>query len=243
VSALPQAPLVEETLTEPVGRPRWAPDPSHPDEAHVRTAPVRRPVSARQRAVYRRRRIVAAALLLLLIALVVVGVRGLTALVSSLVSGPTAAPVHEAAPDDPVQVAMRAGGSGLPLSPVGVDGRGVVDPPEGEAVWYAGGDRVRPGALGTAVIVGDVAAGDGTPTSFAEVTSLTEGDRVVVTFGDGVTLELDVVSASLVDRRQLESSDLVWGDQADTRRIALVTSEEVTDGDDRGTFLAVAELG
>lgn len=204
-----------------------------------------RPPSARQRAIYRRRRILAALLLLAVIGLAFLGVQAVATAVSAL-TGPTRASAGTppvVAADDPVRLTVPAGTAGLPLSPVAVQERALVDPPEGQAVWYVGGDRVTPGELGTAVIVGDVTDDDGAPTSFADVTSLTEGDRVVVTFGDGVTLELDVVSASVVDPRELESSEVVWGTQAETRRVALVTSDEMTDGDVTGRFLAVAELG
>ncbi|MCK0111430.1 class F sortase [Ornithinimicrobium sp. F0845] len=252
MSALPETPLVEESLGEPVGQVLRTEEPSpaqpvtEPSLAQAVTepTPVRRPVSARQRAVYRRRRIVAAVLVLVLTVLLVLAVQAVTAFISQLATPAEATPAPVAlAADDPVRLAVPVGGSAVHLSPAGVDGRGVIDPPAGEAVWYTGHDRVTPGELGTAVIVGSTADADGDPTPFAGVTSLTEGDRVVVVFGDGVTLELDVVSAALVERDDVESSDLLWGDQSETRRVALVTSDEVSEGDDRGTFLAVAELG
>lgn len=249
MSALPETPSAVSTRDASIDR-SWQPrDTATPPltasaRAHQpRPQALPRPLSERQRAVYRRRRIVAAVLLLVVTTLVVLGVRGLVSFVTGLLAPAEAVAAPVVAADDPVRVALTPGGQGLPMSPIGVDDRGLVEPPAGEAVWFTGLDRVTPGDLGTAIIVGDVAGEDGAPTAFAEVASLAEGDRVVVTFGDGVTLELDVVSASLVDRGDLESSEVLWGAQSDTRRVALVTSDEVTDGDASGTFLAVAELG
>lgn len=209
--------------------------------------PSRRPLSARQRAVYRRRRIGAALVALALLSLLVLGAQAVPTLIAGVAS-PAEAVVPaapQAAAESPVQLGMPVTGSSLPLSGREVDERGLLDPPAGEAVWLTGHDRVTPGQLGTAVIAGRASGEDGEPTAFSGVTTLTEGDRVVVTFGDGVTLELDVVSTAVVDRGGLESSDLLWGDQRQTRRVALVTSDEVAgaDGDSHGSFVAVAELG
>lgn len=215
-----------------------APDP--------RPQPVRRPLTAHQRAVYRRRRIGAAVVALALLTLAVLGLQAATALIARVAApAEAAAPAPAAGADAPVQLSVPAAGVTLPLSGGGVDERGLIDPPAGEAIWFTGHDRVIPGEVGTAVVAGRATGDGGEPTPFAQITSLNEGDRIVVAFKDGVTLELDVVSTSLVDRRDLESSDLLWGDQAQTRRVALVTSDEVSDsaGNTRGSFLAVAELG
>ncbi|QDO89257.1 class F sortase [Ornithinimicrobium ciconiae] len=222
------------------------PDGQRGDPA-ARPRPVRRPLSAERRALYRRRRIVAGILALLLMLLLVLVIQGAAALLTRL-TGPSeavAAPALLAAADSPVQLSVPAVGVSLPLTGTGVDDRGLINPPAGQAIWYAGHDRVAPGDLGTAVVAGRATGDDGEATPFAKVTSLTEGDRIVVTFGDGVTLELDVVSTALVARSDLESVEVLWDDQRETRRVALVTSDEVADadGDSRGSFLAVAELG
>lgn len=243
-------PALERTV-EPSGEVAWGPVARAQRARSVSgvgtVSPLRRPPSEEQRAVYRRRRIGAAVVALVLVLLLALGLQAAVSTVASLVSpAEAAAPaVPASAGATPVTLGLSGADLNLPLSDGGTDKPGQIDPPEGEAVWYAGHDRVVPGQVGTAVIAGRAAGEDGQPTDFAQVTSLNEGDRVVVTFRDGVTLELDVVSTSLVDRKDLQSSELLWGDQRETRRVALVTSDEVTDdqGDSRGTFVAIAEMG
>lgn len=220
-----------------------------PDDA----ARVRRPISARQRAVYRRRRIAVSGIALVLIGVLTLGVQGAHALISGLIAPEPAAlslsQADTAITDSdaalPVRLDVPAAGISVPLAGAGLDTKGRIDAHPGSATWYTGHERVTPGELGTAVVAGRVTDGDGQPGAFAEVATIQEGDRVVVTFADGVTLELDVVSTHLVDKDDLQFSDVVWGNQAETRRVALVTADQVLDADGkgRGTFLAVADLG
>lgn len=245
MTALRETPLVEPPADEPTAHPRGT--PPHPTSSvrELHSRPVARPPGARQRAVYRRRRIGAAVVALALLTLAVLGVQAATSLISRVAAPAEAAPAAPLAmADGPVQLSMPAAGITMPLSGGGVDGRGLIDPPPGEAIWFTGHDRVAPGQVGTSVVAGRATGDGGEPTPFAQITSLNEGDRLVLTFDDGVTLELDVVTTALVERRDLEASDVLWGDQAETRRVALVTSDEVTDadGNSRGSFLAVAEL-
>lgn len=209
--------------------------------------PPRRPISARQRAIYRRRRIAASGVGLVLIGVTALGVQGAHALISGLVSPEPAAVAVSAADHDgplPVRLDVPAAGISVPLAGAGLSDTGRLDATATTATWYTGHERVSPGKLGTAVVASRAAGQDGQPGAFAGLDALQEGDRVVVTFDDGVTLELDVVSAEVVDPGELQDSEVVWGDQSSTRRVALVTADNVADSDgDKGAFLAVAELG
>lgn len=197
----------------------------------------RGPVSPRQRAVYRRRRLAVSGLGLLVVAVLVQGVQGASALIAGAFGGGESAtttalvdPRHA-----PVRIDVPATGLSEPLQVAGLEDTGL-EPPAGKAAWFTGLDRVVPGELGTAVVAAQ--AGEGG--AFAELTTVDEGDRVVITFADGVTLVLDVVATSLIDDDELHDSHLIWGVQHETRRVAVVTPDEVPGQD--GHLLVVAEL-
>lgn len=198
---------------------------------------VRRPVSPRQRAVYRRRRLVVSGLGLLLVAVLVQGVQGVSALIADAFSG--AEPASAATAVDPsyapVRIDVPSTGLSEPLEAVGLDDTDL-EPPAGKVAWFTGLDRVVPGELGTAVVAAQ--AGDGG--AFAGLTTVDEGDRVVITFADGVTLVLDVVATRLIDDDELHDSGLIWDAQQETRRVAVVTPDKVPGQD--GHLLVVAEL-
>lgn len=203
-------------------------------------SPPRRPQPTRRRAVYRRRRIVAALLALLLLVALVLGAR---AVLQALTGGGEEARAH------PPATAEQAVAMDLPTSeaPITVRAAGVnesnrIDPEPGEAVWYTGHDRVRPGELGTAVIVGH-ASHDGEPDVFAELASVTQGELIILTFADGVTLQLDVTSTQVLAEEELRESDLVWGPQQESHRTVLVTSDAVQVGDGEGHVVVVGQLG
>ncbi|WP_162801936.1 class F sortase [Ornithinimicrobium murale] len=180
----------------------------------------------------------AAGLALLVLVGLVLGVR---ALVLAVTGGEEAAPPPAAA-DQAVQMELPTGEAAIALRPADVNNSNRIDPEPGEAVWYTGHDRVRPGELGTAVIVGH-AEHDGEPDAFADLGSAAEGERVRITFADGVTLELDVVSTQVLTEDELQQSDVVWGPQDQTHRTVLVTSDTVERGDAEGHIVVVSELG
>lgn len=209
--------------------------------------------AARQREMYRRRRLAVSGLALILIGVLTLGVQGAQALISGLTAPESATSVRAtdetrplAAADTPVHLEIESAGINVPISGAGLDEDGEIDPPQGEVTWYTGHGRVSPGDLGTAVIAGHVSY-DREPDTFAELSKVTEGDRVTITFGDGVRLETEIVSTHLITTDELQDSDLVWGDQRTKRRIAIVTCDEALgfgeDGHRKGNFVAIAELG
>lgn len=203
------------------------------------TTPTRRPISARQRAVYRRRRIVAAVLALLVLVGLVLGIR---AVVVAIAGGGEEAAAAPPPADQAVRMDLPTGGEPIALAPADVNDRGRIDPEPGQAVWYTGHDRVRPGEVGTAVVVGH-AEHDGQPDAFADLAEVSPGQRITITFGDGVTLELDVASTEVLSEEELQASDLVWGPQKDTHRTVLVTSDPVQVGETEGHVVLVGQLG
>ncbi len=166
---------------------------------------------------------------------------GIRAIISALTTGGEAAASLPVA-DQPVQIELPDGERAIPLRAAALNDSGRIDPPPDEGIWYTGHDRVAPGELGTAVIVGQ-AEDDGKPAAFGALTSAGEGDRVTITFGDGVTLELDVVSNQILTEDELADSDLVWGAQQDTHRTVLVTSDTVEQGEREGHVVVVGQLG
>jgi len=187
---------------------------------------------------------------LILVGVLTLGVQGAHALISGLVAPDTpAAPVAAEALDPsetPVRLDIPTAGISVPLSGAGLTEDGEINPPQGEVTWYTGHDRATPGRLGTAVIAGHVSYYS-EPDVFADLDQVADGDKVTITFADGVTLEMDIVSTHLVDKDELQSSDLVWGDQKDSRRLAIVTCDETLgfgeDGHRKANFVAIAQLG
>lgn len=201
--------------------------------------PVRRPPSPRQRAIYRRRRIVAAVVAAILLVGLVLGVR---ALALGLFGAEDAAAAPPTPADQAVTMTLPTADEPIALRPADVNENNRIDPEPGEAVWYTGHDRVRPGDLGTAVIVGH-AEHDGAPDAFADLGDLKQGQRITITFADGVTLELDVASVEVLTEDDLRDSDIVWGEQHETHRTVLVTSGLVEQGDREGHVVVVGQLG
>ena len=216
---------------------------SPPRTAARRTAPVsapRRPSPTRQRAIYRRRRIVAAGLVLLLLVALVLGGRAVVLALTGGGEEAVAQPLSSA--DQDVRMDLPGAQEPIMLRATDVNDHNRIDPEPGEAAWYTGHDRARPGELGTAVIVGH-AEHDGEPDAFADLASITEGEQVTLTFADGVILRLDVVSAQVMSDDELRESDLVWGPQRESHRTVLVTSDSVEVGDREGHVVVVGQLG
>lgn len=141
-------------------------------------------------------------------------------------------------------LSIPAVGLSTKIGPQGLrDGK--VNPRAGEVIWFTGYDRVRPGATGTTVIAGHVISG-GRADSFAALEQLSTGDGVVLSYPGGARLRFEVTSTDIVDKDELTTSQDVWGDNSDTRRIVLVTCDDElgfrTDGHRKANFVAVAEL-
>ncbi len=203
-----------------------------------RTLSPRRGLSARQRAIYRRRRLAVGVLALVVLVLLVLALR---AVVSAL-TGPESAAASLPEADRPVQLTLAPGADPVPLHATDLNRHGRINPGPQEAVWYVGHGRVTPGDLGTALLVGQTEH-DGDPAALADLTSLAEGDRVSITFGDGVALQVEITSTDLLTEEELAQSEAVWGDQQEQRRVVLVSSDTITRGDTTGHLVAVAHLG
>ncbi|MGN7246149.1 class F sortase [Janibacter anophelis] len=139
---------------------------------------------------------------------------------------------------------IPAVGLSTQIEPQGLRG-GKVNPAAGQVIWFTGYDRVRPGALGTTVVAGHVISG-GEADSFAALEQLSKGDGVVLDYPGGEALRFEVTSTHIVDKDELTTSEEVWGDNDDTRRIVLVTCDDElgfrSDGHRKANFVAVAEL-
>lgn len=139
---------------------------------------------------------------------------------------------------------IPAVGLSTQIEPQGLRG-GKVNPAAGQVIWFTGYDRVQPGAVGTTVVAGHVISG-GTADAFAALEQLSKGDGVVLDYPGGEKLRFEVTSTQIVDKDELTTSEEVWGDNVDTRRIVLVTCDDElgfrTDGHRQANFVAVAEL-
>lgn len=215
-----------------------------------RTAPKappvrRRPRTARERAMYRRRRLAAGGLSLVLVGALVFAAQGAHALISGLAApgSPHTTVTAPVTAGSPVRLDIGAAGVSQPLYGAGLDEDGEIDPPRGQVMWYTGHGRAVPGDLGTAVIAGH-ASYAGEPDVFADLSGVREGDRVTLTLGQGDRVVGDVVGLHLMTPDELQGSDLVWGDQRATRRIALVTcgAVPVDDGHREAHVVAVVEV-
>ncbi len=108
-------------------------------------------------------------------------------------------------------VALRIPDIGLEesLAEAGVDGAGVLVPPEDPAVaaWFTG--SATPGDTGPSVVIGHVDSRAG-PGVFARLDELDVDDRIEVLRSDGRTVGFRVVGIVLVDKDEFPT-DLVYG--------------------------------
>lgn len=184
----------------------------------------------------------------MLIGVLTLGVQGAQAVLTGLTGPETSStaqpPPALAAAATPVEITISTADISVPIDGRGLDAEGEIDPPQDEVMWYTGHDRVTPGQLGTAVVAGHVSY-YGEPDVFADLASVQEGDRVTITYADGSTDDFAIVSTHRVDKEELRQSDLVWGDQTSSRRLAIVTCDEALgfgdDGHRRANFVAIAE--
>lgn len=122
------------------------------------------------------------------------------------------------------------------------DGR--INPPGGTVMWFDGSERVRPGAVGTAVIAGHVASGS-QPDAFADLADVEVGDRVTIRDGDGRPRVFHVVRADVVDKDALTTDQDVWGGNDSVRRLAIITCDDAngyrSDGHRVANYVVIAE--
>ncbi|KGN36340.1 class F sortase [Knoellia subterranea] len=124
---------------------------------------------------------------------------------------------------------------------VNADGR--VNPPARTAMWLQGYDRVRPGAVGTAVVAGHLEH-SGAKDVFARLPELRVGDRFALVAGDA-DLTFEVTRTDVVDKVELTGDDTVWGPNTSSRRIVLITCDDELgyrkDGHRVANYVVVAE--
>jgi LPXTG-site transpeptidase (sortase) family protein len=148
-------------------------------------------------------------------------------------------------PDAPAWVSVpSAGVAEEPIDAEGLTAQGTVDPDQGEAIWYSGSGRVVPGQVGTAVIAAHMIYYD-EPDVFHDLGEVQEGDVVTVGYRNGTTRDFVVTVTQQISKEGLQTAPLVWGDQDDVARIALITCDdslgERTDGHRKANFVAIAE--
>jgi len=173
------------------------------------------------------------------------GVSALAVQAVGAIQGTDGRPVHADGAGAPTWVSVPSAGlEEEPIAPEGLTPQGTINPDQGEAIWYAGSERVVPGQVGTAVIAAHVTYYD-EPDVFYDLAEVSEGEVITVGYGHGGTREFVVTSTQQISKEGLQRSDAVWGDQADTARIALITCDPSlgarSDGGQKANFVAIAE--
>lgn len=203
-----------------------------------------------RRQVLRRRRIVVlAGLLLALLGTSMLLVRAGQAAwsaVSGAITTSTDDPVASTAADAPAWIDIPdAGVDRHPIVGRGVSDDGSIDPDQGQIIWYTGSGTVMPGELGTAVVAGHVEYYS-QPDAFARLHQLRPGDELTLGEADGDEVHLTVRETTTMSKADLQTSDLVWGDQKERRLVALVTCDDALgmrpDGHRVANFVALAEV-
>jgi LPXTG-site transpeptidase (sortase) family protein len=125
----------------------------------------------------------------------------------------------------------------------GVSSKGTIDPDPGTVMWFQGLQRVRPGAVGTAVIAGHVASGDNRDV-FADLADVDVGDTVQIS-DDGASISYRVVRSSAVKKEEVTSDPAVWGSNVSRSRLAIITCDDAfgfrRDGHRRANYVVIAE--
>lgn len=127
-------------------------------------------------------------------------------------------------PVTPVRVEIPAIHVRAPVAARGLDRAGAIDPPPygspGLVGWYGGG--VRPGARGTALLVGHVDT-DTRPAVFYHLSTLRPGDRVRVTRRDGSRAEFTVDDVQVLDRARFDARQAYGSRDAHHSELRLIT--------------------
>ncbi|KAA0930387.1 class F sortase [Streptomyces apricus] len=121
-----------------------------------------------------------------------------------------------------------------PVVARGLDARGAVDPPPygrpGTVGWYAGG--VRPGAPGTALLVGHVDT-DTRPAVFYHLSGLKPGAEVRVVREDGTVAEFTVEDVQVFARDRFDARKAYGVRQSGRAELRLITCGGSFDRDSR----------
>ncbi|MDQ0991091.1 class F sortase [Streptomyces sp. V3I7] len=134
---------------------------------------------------------------------------------------PDAEPLGSALPQrlDIPELGVRA-----PVVARGLDAQGAVDPPPfdrpGVVGWYSGG--VKPGAAGTAVMVGHVDT-EAAPAVFYKVSTMHTGETVRVTRDDGRVAEFTVDDVRVLPRDHFDAQQAYGDGQSSRAELRLIT--------------------
>ncbi|PRY59494.1 LPXTG-site transpeptidase (sortase) family protein [Knoellia remsis] len=120
----------------------------------------------------------------------------------------------------------------------------VVSPPAGAVAWVRGYDRVLPGEVGTSVVTAHVIEGKKAG-PFVDLQELDKGDTVSVTDATGAKVVYTVTETRVATKKQVSTDPGVWGENRDTKRLALITCDDDggfrPDGHRVSNFVAIAE--
>jgi LPXTG-site transpeptidase (sortase) family protein len=129
------------------------------------------------------------------------------------------------------------------MTGMGVSSNGTINPPKGKVIWFQGFGRVRPGAIGTAVIAGHVTKG-GEPDTFYRLSRVDVGDTIQIVDG-GKTKTYRVNRASAIDKTKVTTDKAVWGTNTSHSRLAIVTCDDAlgyrSDGHRVANFVIIAD--
>jgi len=138
-------------------------------------------------------------------------------------TGPIVAPPQSAAPKPvaaPVSLTIPLIGVRTQLITLGLTSAGELQVPSSTAVagWYTGSPR--PGAVGSAIIVGHIDSYNG-PGVFYRLIELTRGDKIYVERADGTLVEFRVTSVQIYLKDRFPTED-VYGPVPDAE-LRLIT--------------------
>lgn len=174
-----------------------------------------------------RRRLVSASL-----ALVCLGLAGCSVdetNPAATVAPSTSAPTHNlSSADAPTSAAVS-----LRAPTAGVDQRlasgglndGIINPDQGDLIWFDGNDRVEPGHIGTSVLAGHVTYA-GKPDVFSDLEDVAVGDPITIGYADGSEVAFEVTAAEVIDKTAVQTDPRVWGAQDAARRLVLITCDD-----------------
>ncbi len=115
--------------------------------------------------------------------------------------------VHPLRPADPVRLRIAAIGVNAPMTRVGLDSAGALQPPPpgqpGLAGWY--GDGTAPGSAGTAIATGHVDTPTGDPGVFYNLGALPKGATIEISRADRRTAVFAVRAVELHDKKNFPS--------------------------------------
>ncbi|MFD5635017.1 class F sortase [Streptomyces sp. NPDC127077] len=124
----------------------------------------------------------------------------------------------------PQRVDIPSMGVQAPVVARGLDGRGAIDPPPfaqpGVVGWYAAG--ARPGAAGTALLVGHVDT-ETRPAVFYRLSTVKPGDTVRITRDDGTVAEFTVDDVQVLPRDHFDARQAYGVREAGRAELRLIT--------------------